>query len=218
MTDRYQITFESWNNVASAYEAYFMDLDLYNDTYDTFCQLIDRPDARVLEIGCDPGNISRYLLRQRPHWRLLGIDVAPNMIALAQVHNPTAEFEQMDCRDIASLTPGYEGIVCGFCLPYLAMPDCEKLLDDCSHLLLPDGLLYLSTIEGPYQRSGYETGSNSQHQMYVYYYPEDYLQHQLSIRGLQTLDLVRKTFEKKTGELSTHLIWIARKTPPLASS
>lgn len=32
--DKYKETFETWNNVASMYHDKFMDLDLYNDTYD----------------------------------------------------------------------------------------------------------------------------------------------------------------------------------------
>lgn len=39
-----------------------MDLDLYNDTYDAFCQAVYKPGARIFEIGCGPGNITRYVL------------------------------------------------------------------------------------------------------------------------------------------------------------
>ncbi|MBK8044287.1 MAG: isoprenylcysteine carboxylmethyltransferase family protein [Haliscomenobacter sp.] len=60
--DPYQITLHSWGKVASVYQDYFMDLDLYNDTYDAFCQAVYKPGARIFEIGCGPGNITRYVL------------------------------------------------------------------------------------------------------------------------------------------------------------
>jgi predicted TPR repeat methyltransferase len=209
--DSYQITFRSWDKVATAYEAYFMDLDLYNDTYDAFCELLHQPYPRVLEIGCGPGNISRYLLRQRPDLQLEGVDISPSMIALAQAHNPTGRFLVLDCRHLDTLSGPYDAIVGGFCLPYLSQADCHKLFRDCAALLAPGGIFYISTIEGLYENSGYETGSSGQDQMYVYYYPENYLQARLDEGGFKTLHLFRKTFKKRNEELSTHLIWLVQK-------
>ena len=60
--DKYRETFETWNKVAQLYEDKFMDLDLYNDTYDQFCELLLKKNASILEIGCGPGNITKYLL------------------------------------------------------------------------------------------------------------------------------------------------------------
>ena len=34
MDNRYTETFETWNKVAALYQDKFMDLDLYNDTYE----------------------------------------------------------------------------------------------------------------------------------------------------------------------------------------
>ena len=101
--DRYKETFETWNKMASLYQVKFMDLDLYNDSYDIICKSITKKGASILEIGCGPGNITRYLLSQRPDYNILGIDIAPNMIALAQKNNPTAKFKVMDCRRIGEL-------------------------------------------------------------------------------------------------------------------
>ena len=55
--DKYKETFKTWNKVASLYEDKFMDLDLYNNTYDYFCELV-KDNAKILEIGCGPGNIT----------------------------------------------------------------------------------------------------------------------------------------------------------------
>ncbi len=60
--NRYQETFKAWNKIAQIYQDKFMELDLYNEAYDTFCELIPVKNSKILEIACGPGNITKYLL------------------------------------------------------------------------------------------------------------------------------------------------------------
>ncbi|MBK0403243.1 class I SAM-dependent methyltransferase [Adhaeribacter sp. BT258] len=207
----YQTTFETWNKVALAYQEKFMELDLYNDTYDAFCELIQQPRARIFEIGCGPGNITKYLLAQRPDFRIEAIDVAPNMLELARTNNPAAIFKQLDCREIDTISGTFDGVVCGFAMPYLSQPDCAKLVKDCAALLPAGGIFYGSVIEGNYEQSGYEANSAG-HKMYVYYYQESFLEAQLQQNNFETVRFFRKKLPKADGTTSTHLIFIARKT------
>ena len=133
--DNNQETFETWNNVASIYQDKFMDLDFYNDTYDHICSSLTTKNARLLEIGCGPGNITKYLLSQRPDFEIFGIDIAPNMIELAKKNNPTAKFAVMDSREIGGLNNKYDGIIVGFCLPYLSPTECTELIANSYDLL-----------------------------------------------------------------------------------
>ena len=128
--NRYKETFETWNKVALLYQDKFMDLDLYNETYDFVCNSIIKNKAKILEIGCGPGNITKYLLAKRPDFDIYGIDIVPNMIELAKRNNPTANFSIMDCRKISTLTTKFDGIICGFCLPYLSQTESAKLVAD----------------------------------------------------------------------------------------
>jgi Trans-aconitate methyltransferase len=208
--DSYQITFETWNKVASLYQDKFMDLDLYNDTYDRFCQLIEKQNPSIFEIGCGPGNITKYLLKKRPDFQIQAVDVSPNMVELAKSNNPTAQFSIMDCRTINRITSKFDGIVCGFCIPYLSKNDTSKLFEDCSRLLAIGGVLYFSTIKGDYHNSGYEAGSTGD-KAYVYYYDEAYLQQQLSQNNFALLDLQYKHFPKANRSSSIGMIFIASK-------
>ena len=90
--NNYNETFSTWNKIAELYQEKFMDLTMYNASYDRFIELLN-PNARVLEIGCGPGNITRYLLSKNNDFKIKGIDVAPNMIKLAKKNNPTADIE-----------------------------------------------------------------------------------------------------------------------------
>jgi 2-polyprenyl-3-methyl-5-hydroxy-6-metoxy-1,4-benzoquinol methylase len=208
--DPYQITFETWNKVAYIYQDKFMDLDLYNATYDSFCDLITKPNASILEIACGPGNITKYLLNKRPDYQILATDVAPNMIELAKQNCPTADFKIMDCRELHTITEKYDGIMCGFCMPYLSKEDCAKFITDASNLLNKHGVIYFSTIEGNYDQSGFEAGSSGD-KSYVYYHQADYLQQQLNYNDFELIELERILYPKTANVISTHLIFIARK-------
>lgn len=82
--DKYQETFQTWNKVAQIYQNKFMNLDLYNDSYDNFLELVGEINATISEIGCGPGNITKYLLTKRTDLKIMGIDISENMIELAR--------------------------------------------------------------------------------------------------------------------------------------
>jgi 2-polyprenyl-3-methyl-5-hydroxy-6-metoxy-1,4-benzoquinol methylase len=203
-------TLDTYNALAQSYQDKFMHLDLYNDTYNTFCNLLANPNAHILEVACGPGNITKYLLTQHPGFKILATDFAPNMIALAKQNNPTADFQIMDCREIDQLTQKFDGIMCGFCLPYLSKEEVAKLFKDSAHLLNAGGIAYFSAIEGDYEKSAYEHSSDGQHKTFVYYYEAEFLRELLEENNLEVVELTRKEYPK--GEIiSTHLIFIAKR-------
>lgn len=197
--------------MAAVYEERFMDLTLYNDTYDEFCRHVSQPDPMILEIGCGPGNISRYILSRRRDFKLFGIDLAPNMVQLAMKNNPSAEFGIMDCRNIRSIEKKFNGIICGFCMPYLSIEECTKLILDCADLLEKDGILYFSVIEGKYEDSAFEYSSDGKDRTFVHYYSEEDFLPVLKASGFEVLNRDRKEYAKRDGAQSFHLIFIVRK-------
>jgi len=156
-----------FDKLANVYQDKFMDTAIYHETFNLFCDLVNQPGAQILELACGPGNITRYLLNKRPDFKVLGTDLAPNMLTLARINNPEAEFELMDCRDINNLSTKYDGIMCGFCLPYLSKEEAVHLIQDASTLLLPNGVLYISTMEDDYSTSGEQTSSSGE-KIYIY--------------------------------------------------
>ena len=209
--DRYKETFETWNKVASLYQDKFMDLDLYNETYDFVCNSIEKKNAKLLEIGCGPGNITKYLLSARPGFDILGIDIAPKMIELAKRNNPTANFAILDSRKIDEIKIKYDGIICGFCLPYLSQTDSQKLISDSYKLLNENGLLYLSFVEGESNKSEFQVGSSGD-RVYFYYHNLNDLKTQLIESKFDELQTFKIEYKKSETEKDTHTILIAKKT------
>lgn len=208
--DKYIETFDSWNRMASQYEDQFMELNLYDHSYQLIINSIKTANAKILEIGCGPGNISKYLLSRQPDLQIDGIDVAPKMIELAKKNNPNAHYEIMDARNINELSVKYDAIIGGFCLPYLSQKDSEKLIVDSLNLLHKNGLLYLSFIEGDENKSGYQTGSTN-NRCYVYYHHLEKLENYLLNTGFQILKIFKVDYTRSNGETEIHTIITVKK-------
>jgi len=209
--NRYEQIKTGFDKYATTYQERFMDLTLYNASYDAFCALLP-PNARLLEIGCGPGNITRYLLAARPDLRITATDMAPHMVQLAQINNPSVHCQVLDARSISQLSGLFDGIISGFCLPYLSTEDCHKLIADSAALLNTGGLAYFSTIEADAQhQTGYATTSNGKDTFYIWYQPTEELEQALRNNKLELLELLRIPYQESETTRSTHLIFIARK-------
>lgn len=208
--DKTEIAVDIFNKRANEYQDKYMDVALYGDTFDLFCSRITKKNADILEIACGPGNITKYLLTKRPDLKILGIDLAPNMIELAQKNNPEAEFRVMDCRDIGRLDKKYDGVMCGFALPYLSKEESVQLIGHVAGLLKPDGIFYLSTMEDEYDKSGFRQSSRGD-RMYIHYHQADYLTDALQENGFNIIDIRRKVYPMQDGPETTDLIIIAGK-------
>jgi SAM-dependent methyltransferase len=208
--DRYKETFETWNKIASLYQDKFIDLELYNDTYDFVCSSLDQVNSKILEIGCGRGNITKYLLSKRPDFDIFGIDIAPNMIELARKSNPGADFAVMDSRQIDEIKTKYDGIVCGFCLPYLSQSDSRKLISDCYNLLNENGLIYMSFVEGDPSKSGFQVGSSGD-RVYFYFYNLEDLKTQFVENKFEELQIFKIEYKKSETEMDIHTILTAKK-------
>lgn len=210
--DKTKMAVDVFNKAASAYQDKFMDVSLYHASFDLFCDAVSKENPSILELACGPGNITRYLLTKRPDFKIMGTDLAPNMLALAKKNNPTAEFQLMDCRDIDQLDKEYDAIVCGFCLPYLSREASEKLIADASKIVPSKGILYLSTMEETEDnKSGLKSSSSGEYQTYMYYHQADYLLKALEQNQFRIISFERQDYPTTDGTKTVDLLIIAEK-------
>ncbi|MCX6146084.1 MAG: methyltransferase domain-containing protein [Candidatus Kapabacteria bacterium] len=205
--------FEVFDERANSYQEKYMDVSMYADSLDLFCNLISKPNAEILELACGPGNITKYLLNKRSDYKILSTDLSPNMLELASANNPNTEFQLMDCRDIGSIQKKYDGIVCGFCLPYLSKDETLILITNSSKVLKSNGLIYLSTMEDDYSKSGIQTSSFGDKCM-MYYHQADYLVNQLEKSDFEVISLTRKNNSNANGTKEIDLIIKKKKKLP----
>ncbi len=213
--DKTKVAIKLFDKYAHEYQEKFMDMELYNSSFDLFCESVEKKNATVLDIACGPGNITRYILKKRPHFKILGIDLAPKMIALAKINNPEADFQLMDCRDINSIDKKYDAILCAFCLPYISKEEAIQLIRDAAGLLHTNGIFYLSTMEDDYSKSGFKRpGSGGTDQLFMYYHEAGYLSDALQENGFEIIRLSRQDYPESDGTITTDLIILSKLKKP----
>jgi predicted TPR repeat methyltransferase len=207
--DKFKETLDTWNKLAPIYQDKFMDVNLYDETYDYICKSVTKPNAKLLEIGCGPGNITKYLLSKRSDFEIFGIDIAPNMIELAQKNNPKAKFAVMDSRQIKELDKKYDGIIGGFCLPYLSPLEGIELISEAYKLLNENGLLYLSFVEGNEDKSGFKAGIGGR--VYFHYHSLENLKYHLINSNFDSIETFKVNFHRSETNFEFHTILTAKK-------
>ncbi len=206
--DRTQMAVNIFDKHAKLYQAKYMNVDSYSESLDIFCAHIAKEQASILELACGPGNITRYLLQKRPDFKILATDLAPNMLEIASIDNPRAEFQLMDCRDIGQIEKQYDGIMCSFCLPYLSKEESIKLIIDASKILKDSGILYLSTMEDNYSKSSWQKSSVGD-EVYVYYHQSDYLTKALAENDFRIIDIRHQDYSAQDGTKISDLVIVA---------
>lgn len=208
---RNEITLHNWNQLAQAYQDKFMKMDLYNDTYDRFCDVIDKDNARLLELGCGPGNITKYLLEKKPNYSILATDTSKAMIDLGKTNVPKAEFQLLDVRDMVDLHQTFDAILGGFVIPYLNSEEVKHFITNSFKLLNDKGILYFSCIEKDTSYSETQTSSDGKITMEVNYHGSTSLIQSLEEDQFKLVSLFRINYPKPNGMNDIHLVIIAQK-------
>lgn len=199
-----------FHKLADGYREKFMALTMYDDSYHDFCDLLPKGRARVLDAACGPGNVSRYLIGQRPDLDLLGIDLAPRMVELARMSVPSARFVVHDCRHLLELQRRFDGIICAFGLPYLSPEETAAFIKAADKALDPGGVLYLSTMLGKAEESGFQRCSTGD-LVYIHYHSEDWIIRSLRERVFSVVKQVHMPSPSAAGKGTTDLIVVAKK-------
>ncbi len=203
-----------FNKYAEPYHDKFRNHSSYLATYEGFARLISAAGldtGRTLDAACGSGIFSEFLLHRFPSLKITGIDLAPNMIRLARQNCPGAEFSVMDCREIGSLDTSFDIILLGFCLPYLSRSEAWSLLTDAGGIMTPGGLLYLSTMTGDYNSSGYQNPGDRD-RIFTYYHEKKVLLEQLESSGFNVVNVETKPFTNGDGTQVDDLFVFARKS------
>jgi hypothetical protein len=117
----------------------------------------------------------------------------------------------MDSRQIDEIKTKYDGIVCGFCLPYLSQSDGQKLIGDCYNLLNENGLIYMSFVEGDPNKSDFQVGSSGD-RIFFYYHNLDELKKQFVENKFEEIQTFKVEYKKSETEIDIHTILTAKKT------
>ncbi|MFY9154475.1 MAG: class I SAM-dependent methyltransferase [Prolixibacteraceae bacterium] len=205
--ENFEVSVQRFNEFAEEYTQRFASVDSYSGSLDRFCQLIPTGHPKILELGCGPGNVTKYLLKRFPASRIIAIDLAPKMIEIARKQLPEVDFRIMDVRNISSIHEKFDAILCSFCLPFLSKSDAEKLIANCAGLLISGGVLYISTMEGDENKAGFESTSFSGNaEIYFNYHLQADLENAMKESGFLVDEIKLQDYEEPDGSLTTDLV------------
>ena len=173
-------------------------MDRYTETFETWNKVASLYEEKFMDLS------------KRQDFKIFAIDIAPKMIEFAKKNNPSANFDVMDSRDISNLGTQYDGIVCGFCIPYMSQTDCIKLISDCYKLLNAGGLIYLSFVEGEPNKSGFQVGSTGD-RAYFYFHRLRDITEQLTKVEFGEINVAKVEYQKTATSIEMHTIVTARK-------
>src|SRR5690348_9519065 len=104
----------------------------------------------VADIGCGPGHVAAYLHELGA--QVVGVDLSPEMVAIAQQRSPAISFEQGSMLALAQPDASWGGIVALYSIIHLPPEERPRALAEFYRVLHPGGLLLLAFHVGDEQR------------------------------------------------------------------
>jgi SAM-dependent methyltransferase len=133
-----------WDRQAAAYERSFVPL-----TSHAVQPLLDAAGVgsgtRVLDLGCGPGHVAAACAARGAD--VTGLDVAPQMVAIAGRRHPGIRFEQADAQRLPFPDSSVDAVVGNFVVLHFGRP--ERVAGEAVRVLAPGGRLALSTWDTP---------------------------------------------------------------------
>ncbi len=104
----------------------------------------------IADIGCGPGHVAAYLHELGA--QVVGIDLSPEMVAIARQRSPEIPFEQGSMLALATPDASWGGIVALYSIIHLPPGGRPRALAEFHRALRPGGLLLLAFHIGDEQR------------------------------------------------------------------
>lgn len=142
MDDRTEVIRASYDTVAAAYVEHIagelagkpLDRHLLN----RFAEEV-RGRGPVLDLGCGPGHVARYLHEQGVS--VFGMDLSPEMVRHARVLHPAIEFSVGDMRALEIADRSLAGALAFYSLIHLDDDEIAVALSELRRALMAEGVL-----------------------------------------------------------------------------
>jgi SAM-dependent methyltransferase len=100
------------------------------------------PPGEVLDLGCGPGQVGRYLHDRGAAVR--GLDLSAEMVKVAAGLNPRIEFHQGDMRGLPFADRSFAGVVAFYSIIHLGAGELAGVFREVWRVLVPGGRFALS--------------------------------------------------------------------------
>lgn len=187
-----------FNTHADLYHQKFGQLEALEDAIHLFCKHLSN-QASVLELGCGPGNVLKYINDLMPNVQLEGWDIAENMIEIAKNSLPNHLFKVKDAEQFLNENRRFEGLVFSFCAPYISSSALESVLLKINDQLVDGGVLMFATMIGRADSSGWF--GEGERKLYTYIHEEKTLRNLFTSLSWKTLYEKKNAVQNGVGDM-----------------
>lgn len=147
-----EATLKTYEASAAELSAYFGEIGVRVEDVRTGFALVDKPNPRVVEVGCGNGRDTAAILEYTDDY--VGFDLSPAMLELARKSNPDARFEIGDLTSFR-FPPRTDLIFSFASILHSDSQEVRTFLANAERALTPRGVIYISTklpMKGHYER------------------------------------------------------------------
>jgi SAM-dependent methyltransferase len=194
------LTIDAYNKNAEKYAEKFDNYEIYQNRISDFHDKYIPKSASILDLGCGPGNNIKTIHRKDDTCLFTGVDLSVTFINIAKARFPQFKFLQKDIRFL-KIEENFGVIVASFCIVHLTNEETKVFLENLSKLLLSNGSLYLSYMNG--DMSGLETTSFSEEEIFFNYYNDKFIIELLSENNFRVSEIVKEEYIEPDGSITT---------------
>jgi ubiquinone/menaquinone biosynthesis C-methylase UbiE len=133
-----------YDTIAEEYDASFRDelasKPLERGMLTAFLELVGQ--GTVADVGCGPGHVTTFLSHH--HENVIGIDLSPRMIEIAQQHAPGVSFTVGSMVELAAEDASWAGVVLLYSIIHLTEAERVRAFAEIARVLRPDGWVLVS--------------------------------------------------------------------------
>jgi len=202
-------TVKLFDDAALHYQEKYMDVSPYKNMLTLLCENIRMTNPKILDIASGPGNVAKFIIDRIPSSSITCTDLSPAMLELAQTNIPSAKVKLIDARKILEMGHHYDIIVASFIFPYFTKEEVIQFIIYSKIVLNPNGLLYISTMVGNNEDSGYISSENRP-PIYMNWHEESYIKDTLEESGFDILESKIQPYDYDEDNRGNDLLIIAR--------
>lgn len=145
LIDKSLIAVKTYDKIAQAYTKEFFEDKVDIKYLDKFLSLLPRK-AKILDVGCGPGNFTKYFLEKG--FSTEGIDLSTEMLKIARKMVPKSTFKVMDMRKLKYPHKSFDGLCIAYSLYHVPSNQTTCVLKEFYRVLKPRGIMILMLQKG----------------------------------------------------------------------
>lgn len=201
-------TIDAYDKHAEEYAKKFDNYDVYRNKISDFQKKYIPNKTHILDLGCGPGNNIKVLLENDQTCSFTGVDLSMEFIKISTQRFPQFTFTLQDIRKL-DIQSKFKAIIASFCIVHLTDEETQNFLKTLSTLLVENGYLYLSYMNG--EKAGFETTSFSKDEIFFNYYTDEFILNLLKQNGINMVEMSKEEYREPDGSITIDTFIFAQK-------